>query len=123
MRIQAVLLAAVTVAGCSSAQMPSNVRWSGQTPDAASADASYHYTRGKAQLAARHASIALDGFRKALRLNPNSLDSLTGLGADYDRMGRFALSRNYYERAPGLDPDSRMIPNNFRTSPEHEREV
>ncbi|API60614.1 hypothetical protein BSL82_16055 [Tardibacter chloracetimidivorans] len=113
MRIQPVLLAAVTVAGCSSAQMPSNVRWSGQTPDAATADASYHYSRGKAQLAAGNASLALDGFRKALRLNPKSIDALNGLGAAYDRMGRFDLSRNYYERALGLDPDSRMTLNNF----------
>src|SRR3546814_8645826 len=93
--------------------MPSNVRWSGQTPDAASADASYHYTRGKAQIAAGNASLALDGFRKALRLNPNSIDALNGLGAAYDRMGRFDLSRNYYEQALGLDPDSRITHNNF----------
>lgn len=113
MRIPALLFAALAIGGCSSAQMPSDVRWSGRAADAASDDASYHYARGKAQLVAGNASLALDGFRKALRLNPNSIDALNGLGAAYDRMGRFDLSRNYYERALGLDPQSRMTLNNF----------
>src|SRR3546814_1730888 len=52
-----------------------------------------------------------DLFRKALRANPESIDALNGLGAAYDRIGRFDLSRNYYERALGLDPGSRITLN------------
>lgn len=75
--------------------------------------ANAYYTQAKAQLAAGNPSLAIDGFRKALRIDPRSVDALNGLGAAYDRIGRYDLSRNYYEQALGIDPQSHITLNNF----------
>lgn len=108
------LLIGLALGGCGNvAQGPSNIRWSGAQPGAAAAQDADYYTQAKGQLAAGSAALAIDGFRKALRANPRSIDALNGLGAAYDRIGRFDLSRNYYERALGLDPGSRITLNNF----------
>lgn len=71
------------------------------------------YDHGKRQLAAGNAGLAIDAFRRALRADPNSIDSLNGLGVAYDRIGRFDLSRRYYEQALGLDPNSAMVLHNL----------
>ena len=71
------------------------------------------YDLGKRQLAAGNAGLAIDAFRRALRADPTSIDSLNGLGVAYDRIGRFDLSRRYYEEALGLNPNSAMILHNL----------
>lgn len=56
--------------------------------------------------------LATEGFRRALREDPASVDALNGLAACYDKLGRFDLSRSYYERALALAPgDARLYAN------------
>jgi tetratricopeptide (TPR) repeat protein len=49
-------------------------------------------------------ALAIDGFRKALRNEPGLIEAHTGMAAAYDRLGRYDLSRRYYEQALALDP-------------------
>jgi len=60
--------------------------------------------------------LAAEGFRRALREEPASVDALNGLAACYDKMGRFDLSRSYYERALALAPGDARLYANLATS-------
>jgi hypothetical protein len=71
------------------------------------------YEQGKRQLQAGHAALAIDSFRRASRVQPDSVDTLNGLAVAYDRIGRYDLSRRYYEAALGRDPNSAMLLHNF----------
>src|ERR671912_656891 len=53
----------------------------------------------RGQLALNNVALALTSFRIAAREDPNSIDALAGIADCYDRMGRFDLSRRYYESA------------------------
>jgi hypothetical protein len=77
------------------------------------ADAGSPYQSGKRQLEAGNVGLAIDAFRKAIRSEPGSLDALNGLAVAYDRIGRFDLSRRYYEQALGIEPDSATILHNL----------
>lgn len=56
------------------------------------------------QLALGNVGLALEGFRRAAREDPASVDALLGIAACYDRMARFDLSRRAYEQALALQP-------------------
>lgn len=57
-------------------------------------------------------ALALEAYRKAHRDDPSSVDALNGMAACYDRMGRFDLSRRYYEEALAFAPgDARLYAN------------
>lgn len=71
------------------------------------------YQQGKRQLQAGHAALAIDAFRRAARARPDSIDALNGLAVAYDRIGRYDLSRRYYEAALGREPTSAMLLHNF----------
>jgi hypothetical protein len=71
------------------------------------------YEQGKRQLQAGHAALAIDAFRRASRVQPDSIDALNGLAVAYDRIGRYDLSRRYYEAALGREPTSAMLLHNF----------
>lgn len=58
----------------------------------------------RGQLALGNVALALESFRKARREDPNSVDALAGMAACYDLMGRYELSRRYYEGALALAP-------------------
>ena len=60
--------------------------------------------------------LATEGFRRALREDPASVDALNGLAACYDQLGRFDLSRSYYERALALAPTDARLYANLATS-------
>ena len=57
------------------------------------------------QLALGNVGLALEGFRRASREDPLSVEALLGIGACYERMARFDLSRHAYEQALALSPD------------------
>jgi len=59
---------------------------------------------GYAQLALGNVGLAIEGFRKALRQNPNSADAYSGLARAYEAMGRADLARTNYEAALALTP-------------------
>jgi len=60
-------------------------------------------------LAVGSVGLALESFRLALRDDPRNIDALTGLASCYDRMGRFDLSRRYYEQALALQPTGKPV--------------
>ena len=64
----------------------------------------------RGQLALGNVALALTSFRIAAREDPNSIDALAGIADCYDRMGRFDLSRRYYESALALAPaDTQLL--------------
>ena len=66
----------------------------------------------RAHFALGNVALALEGFRKALRDAPESVDALNGMAVCYDRMSRFDLSRRYYEQAMAVAPsDARLYSN------------
>jgi len=64
----------------------------------------FRIAEARGQLALGNVALALEGFRKAWRDDPNSVDALAGMANCYDRMGRFDLSRRNYETALALAP-------------------
>ncbi len=71
------------------------------------------YDQAKADLQAGNAAQALDGFRRAVRETPQSVDALNGLAVVYDLLGRFDQSRIYYEAALAIAPNSPLVTYNF----------
>jgi hypothetical protein len=63
----------------------------------------------RGQLALGNVALALEGFRKAGREDPLSVDAFVGMATCYDRMGRFDLSRRYYEQALAIVPTSAQV--------------
>jgi len=70
----------------------------------------------KGQLALGNAGLALEGFRKAARDNPDSVDALAGMAACYDAMGRFDLAQAKYEAALALAPRNPALLNALAAS-------
>ena len=68
------------------------------------------------QFALGNVALALEGYRKAHREDPASLDALAGLAACYDQMGRFDLSRRYHESALAIAPGDARLYANFAAS-------
>jgi hypothetical protein len=64
----------------------------------------FRIAEARGQLALGNVALALEGFRKAWRDDPNSIDALAGMATCYDRMGRFDLSRRNYEAALAVAP-------------------
>lgn len=56
---------------------------------------------------------ALQHYTRALTLAPDSSEALNGVAVCYDRLGRFEVSRTYYEIALGIDPTSPILLNNY----------
>lgn len=71
---------------------------------------------GRAQFALGNVALALEAFRKGLREEPASVDALNGMAACYDRMGRFDLSRRYYEDALAIAPEDPRLYRNLALS-------
>jgi len=73
-----------------------------------------------AQLAIGNVGLAIEGFRKALREQPESIAALGGLAACYDEMGRYDLSRLNYEAALAIAPTDPVLLNSFAASLERQ---
>ena len=76
----------------------------------------FRIAEANGQFALGNVALALEGYRKALREDPASLDALTGLAACYDQMGRVDLSRRYHESALALAPGDARLYANFAAS-------
>ena len=74
----------------------------------------FRIAEANGQFALGNVALALEGYRKALREDPASLDALTGLAACYDQMGRFDLSRRYHEIGAGDRPGRYAALRQFR---------
>ncbi|RST29692.1 tetratricopeptide repeat protein [Sphingomonas ginkgonis] len=101
------------LAACAGAGDPVAVRPLGASPLAAGEQPlNVRVAEGRAQFALGNVALALEAFRKGLREDPTSVDALNGMAACYDRMGRFDLSRRYYEDALAIAPgDPRLYRN------------
>ncbi|MGE0775854.1 MAG: LytR C-terminal domain-containing protein [Sphingomonadaceae bacterium] len=73
-------------------------------------------TKGRMLFGRGEYALAADAFRKAARQNPESADAYNGLAASYDHLGRYDLSRRYYELALAFAPDDGRILRNFARS-------
>jgi len=71
---------------------------------------------GRTNFALNNVALALEQFRRAVRLQPNNIDALNGIAACYDRLGRFDLSSTYYQQALALAPDNSKTLHNFQLS-------
>ena len=72
------------------------------------------------QLAIGNVGLALEGFRKALRDQPNSADAYSGIARCYEEMGRFDLARSNYEAALALAPKDPQLLISVATSMDQE---
>ena len=64
----------------------------------------YRIAEARGHFALGNIALALEGFRKAAREDPASVDALSGIAQCYDQMERFDLSRRHYEMALALAP-------------------
>jgi hypothetical protein len=72
--------------------------------------------QGRTDFALGNVALALDRFRRAERLQPNNVSALNGIAACYDRMGRYDVSRLYYEKALAVAPTDPKTLHNFALS-------
>src|SRR3990170_5060052 len=76
----------------------------------------FRIAEANGQFALGNVALALEGYRKALREDPASVDALAGLAACYGQMGRYDLSRRYHESALALAPGDTRLYANFAAS-------
>jgi hypothetical protein len=101
----------LALVSCSAGQV--NVRPMGGVAPAKGGDA---YADARRQLDEGNVALAIDGFRQVLRTNPRSVDALNALGVAYDRLGRFDLSRRYYDAALQIEPANAKVRHNLALS-------
>jgi tetratricopeptide (TPR) repeat protein len=72
--------------------------------------------KGKMLFARGEYALALECFQRAVREDPAGADGYNGLAASYDQLGRFDLSRRYYELALARAPEDARILRNLARS-------
>lgn len=72
--------------------------------------------KGRMLFARGEYALAADAFNKAVRQDPDSADAYNGLAASYDNLGRYDLSRRYYELALARAPEDGRILRNLARS-------
>lgn len=76
----------------------------------------FRIAEARGHLALGNVALALEGFRKAIRDDPGSMEALAGIADCYDRMGRFDVSRRYYETALAIAPQNQALLATFAAS-------
>ena len=94
---------ALAIAGCASAGKL-EIRPVGQQSAAEGQPASVRIALAQGHLALGTVGLALEEFRRAAREEPTSIVALAGLAQCYELMGRFDLTRRYYEEALAIAP-------------------
>ena len=100
---QLLVMASFAAAGCAAAPDQVEVRPIGG-PGTKLRAADDPLAAAKGQFAIGNVGLALEGFRKAARENPNSAEALAGMAACYETMGRDDLAEAKYEAALALAP-------------------
>jgi tetratricopeptide (TPR) repeat protein len=109
------LVASLTILpGCTAPQVA--IRPQASPLAAGQQSAAFRVAEARGHFALGNIALASEGFRRALREEPVNVDAMNGLAACYDRMGRFDLSRSYYERALALAPNDPRLYANLATS-------
>ena len=96
--------AAIAVAACGGQQGKLEIRSTPKPLSQIKQAVPARIAEARGLLALGNVGLALTSFRIAAREDPNSVDALAGIAASYDQMGRFDLSRRYYESALALAP-------------------
>jgi len=110
-RLAAVVLVGALASGC--AVFEGRFESSPEVAATTVPPADRSYERGKWYFAQGKPGLALTAFRLALDEEPQSVRTLNGLAACYDRLRRFDLADRYYQRALALDPRSAQTLNNL----------
>ena len=105
-RKQILFLVCLAAGSCSSTQPGIEVRASPVTRSSGVSDAEAHLALG-------NVALALEGFRKAIREQPTDTRALIGIAHSSERMGRFDLSRKWFETALAAMPADRSILQEF----------
>lgn len=71
------------------------------------------YDTGRSLLAGGDVAGAMAAFRQALVEAPQSVDTLNAIAVCYDRLGRYDVSRTYYDAALAIAPGSVQVLNNL----------
>lgn len=100
----------VVATGCSSPQGDFEVRAVSSAPKAEG------LAEAEAQLAMGNVATALEGFRKVARQDPKNVAAALGIARSYDGMGRFDVSRRWYETALASAPDDPTVLGAFAAS-------
>ena len=108
--------AALAAAGCTADDGKLNVRTIADPMTAAAKRGSPMLAEARSMLALNSVGLALEGFRKALRQQPDSVEALAGIAECYERMGRYDLSRVNYEAALAIAPNNPVLLNTFAVS-------
>lgn len=96
--------AAIAIAACGGQQGKLEIRSTPKPLSQIERSVPARIAEARGLLALGNVGLALTSFRIAAREDPNSVDALAGIAASYDQMGRFDLSRRYYESALALAP-------------------
>jgi len=102
---------ALLLTGCTGSEGKLAIRALPASPSMSVKPVSDRVAEARGHLVLNNVALALEGFRKAQRDEPGSTDALLGIATCYDRMGRFELSRRYYEMALALAPTDSTILN------------
>ena len=89
-------------------------------PGAAARNATDRIGHARGQLALGNVGLAIEGFRTALREQPDSVEAYAGLAACYEAMGRYDVARTNYEAALALAPDNAALLNSFAIMLDHQ---
>lgn len=101
---------AIAVAACGGQQGKLEIRSTPKPLSQIERSVPQRIAEARGLLALGNVGLALTSFRIAAREDPDSVEALAGIAASYDRMGRFDLSRRYYESALALAPaDSQLL--------------
>ncbi len=71
--------------------------------------ASAHFLQAQGQMALGNVALALEGFRKAIRLDPAHANAMLGIAACYESMGRMDVASVYFEKALAVAPGDRRV--------------
>jgi len=112
-KVAAALLLTVSAIGCTHSKLA--VR-SLPVPESASTADEASLAKGRMLFARNEFALAADAFQKAARYDPKSADAYNGLAASYDQLGRYDLSRRYYELALAQSPEDGRVLRNFARS-------
>jgi tetratricopeptide (TPR) repeat protein len=112
-KVAAALLLTVSAIGCTHSKLA--VR-SLPVPESASTADEASLAKGRMLFARGEFALAADAFQKAARYDPKSADAYNGLAASYDQLGRYDLSRRYYELALAQSPEDGRVLRNFARS-------
>jgi tetratricopeptide (TPR) repeat protein len=97
------LVLALAAASCTSSQPHIKVRAAMSSPEVEG------LAEANGQLALGNVGLALEGFRSVLRDRPGDVRAAVGIAHCYEQMGRFDISRKWFETALATAPDDTAV--------------